>query len=249
MRTAILSTIVAASLFCSMTALAVERKAPEIQTKRGIIVAVAAPESTWRDPVENPAPVAPPPAVKDAPAAPSEAPKVTNGGVAFGFGTGLGVLTGKAAEGAKMGAVLANVDLHLAVYVTPRVALASGVVLGAGVMTEGCSDCKAAHVGVPLVFQYAFTDRTHGGYFEGGFKLFPTYIASSEGGGSATVSGPADLKIGLGYRGAKKQGSITGLEIYGGLEAGEFTSVDDVKIGSSARALHVALNLGAGWHF
>jgi hypothetical protein len=148
-------------------------------------------------------------------------------------------------------------DARLGYYVTPHVGILVGVRGSYGHQDPGCSgdSCNGYSLQVPLMVQFAGTDRTRGVYVEVGIGLGTTYGASTEG-AVYKLSSPAELKLGLGYRLAGAGGArrTTTLDLNIGADFGSITSAEiSTNAGSYSGSVdgttHVVVALSVSSHF
>jgi hypothetical protein len=183
------------------------------------------------------------------------------------LGSGASFLGGKIAEGIDIAAGLVTFELKVGAYITPHFGIMGGVQGGYGALFEGCAGTcsNAYHYQLPLVAQYAFTDRTRGAYLEGGLALLSTYGGSTAPRHQSpeTLEGsmPVDLKVGAGYRvpigRATEKAAMSALDLRVGVDLGQFKRVEygsvvgEVAgdIADDRQAMHFALGLSVGWHF
>lgn len=245
---------------------AAKAKAPSSKKAEPVLVASAEPLPPLPPPA--PAPVPPPVVVespqKDAPVAPAtnERPPAGSGFV-FAVTSGIDVLAGEIGKGVDVGAAYVSVDVKAGYFVTSHLGFVAGVRGGYGMTWEGCKECSALSVQVPVMAQYAFGDRRHGAYVDGGLALFSTYAAGNpKEGETLSMSTPFDVKLGLGYR---VGGQVTrdnpsprsSLDMRLGLDLGKFASLAygnaagevDGEIAKERQALHYVVGLSAGTSF
>jgi hypothetical protein len=240
-----------------------KKTAPTLVASAEPLPALPTPEPTPAP--AAPAPVAPAPvAEKDAPNAASTETTSTAPSLHLSFGSGVGVFGGDMADGYGVGAVMATANVRVGGYVTPHIGLVSGFQIGGGAFTAGCDGCKGIAYHLPVVAQYAFTDRSRGAYVEGGLALFSTLSGSGDVNGvsfSQKLSTPIDLKFGIGYRFAPEakmdKAAAAGFDLRFNLDVGDYKSMAvaigdtsaEADIAESRRSTHYVMGLSLGYNF
>lgn len=258
--------LVAEPAFAQGPVKASKGKASSAKKTEPVLVASAEP----LPPLPPPAPAATSavvsPPQKDAPAAPATQELTPAGrGFVFAVTSGIDVLTGEIGKGVDVGAAFVSVDVKAGYFFTPHLGFVAGVRGGYGMTWEGCKECSALSVQLPVMAQYAFGDRRHGAYVDGGLALFSTYAAGNAQPGKAetlSMATPFDVKLGLGYRVGGKPthenaSPRSSLDMRLGLDVGKFASLAygnaagdvDGDIAKERQAFHYVIGLSAGTSF
>lgn len=209
-----------------------------------------------------------PPATAAAPAvAPRSSPDVVHAsgaggadvkpsGFVFQVGTGALVPATSFVSGVDALGPGISFDVRLGYYATPHVGVLIGFRGSYGHRGKGCSDsCDGYSLQAPVMLQFAQIDRTRGLYGEIGVGLGTTYGASTKG-AVYTLTSPAELKLGAGYRFAGAGGvrRATAVDINLGVDLGSITSAEvhtggETYSGSVDGTTHLVLALSVISHF
>ena len=177
-------------------------------------------------------------------------------GWVFSFGSGGLFPATSFVPGAKALGPGVSFDVRLGYYPAAHIGLVVGFRGSYGHEVSGCVDsCSGYSLQVPVMLQLAAQDRTRGIYAELGVGVATTY-AGAGGGATYSLSSPAEMKVGFGYRFAGSGGArrSTTLDLNLGVDVGSITSAEVHAAGRSYSgkvdgAMHVVLALSAIMHF
>lgn len=189
----------------------------------------------------------------------------------FDVGAGARFLQGAPAKGVDdLSAYGVALGGHAGYYFTRHLGVLAGAEVSLGATGKGCvavndsgKGCGSMSLKLPVVLQYAITDRRHGAFFEAGASLINYHVFTATPAPDAFQSvelfSPVDLALGAGYRmGGSISNTKLPIEITLRTDIGQYTSITEtLKLKSTEvasgykffdagdRAFHVAVVLGA----